>query len=260
MSTEAAQFDEMFTVIAGKSGSIDSLLDNFFGFLERRTDFYVQIPPLQGAAKMGFPKGIPEKMLLKAFKKRKFRMLEESVSAPPVAASSSESASLPTPPVPSKKVDSGSPTALSIAPRITAEGKQVPIGNGGIADTYYWTQTLEEITVYIDVDIGVALRGKDVKCDILPSNLSVKVHDTVLMSGPLDEVVKADDSMWTVSTSSNKSSKSASPTSCQIIVTLEKAVKTWWKYVIVGHPEIDTNMVSHSNFYWVECHQMTMLL
>mmetsp|Transcript_17717 Transcript_17717/g.39784 ORF Transcript_17717/g.39784 Transcript_17717/m.39784 type:complete len:88 (+) Transcript_17717:1-264(+) len=32
----------------------------------------------------------------------------------------------------------------------------------------------------------------------------------------------------------------------QIVITLEKTRKTWWKHVIEGHPEIDTTKVDSS--------------
>ncbi|CAM9305538.1 unnamed protein product [Phaeothamnion confervicola] len=56
---------------------------------------------------------------------------------------------------------------------ITADGKQVPVGNGGVTDRYYWTQTLDETTVYVNVPPGT--RGKDVRCDIGPRHLRLMV-------------------------------------------------------------------------------------
>ena len=64
-----------------------------------------------------------------------------------------------------KPSDQGSTTSKSTEEdrptiRYNKEGKQIPIGNGGICDSYFWTQSLTETTVYVDVPDGT--RGRDV--------------------------------------------------------------------------------------------------
>lgn len=56
------RFDDLFLQIAGQMGGIEPLLDEFFGFLSRKTDFYVEFEPNQ-KAHMGFPKGVNERMV-----------------------------------------------------------------------------------------------------------------------------------------------------------------------------------------------------
>ena len=57
-------FDDVFTQVAGRLGGIQPLLDTFFGFLCRKTDFYVQFDPaVHKNANMGFPPGVAEKMV-----------------------------------------------------------------------------------------------------------------------------------------------------------------------------------------------------
>jgi hypothetical protein len=56
------RFDDVFLQIAGQVGGIEPLLDEFFGFLSRKTDFYVEYNQSQ-RAHMGFPKGVNEKMV-----------------------------------------------------------------------------------------------------------------------------------------------------------------------------------------------------
>ena len=52
----SAKYDEVFANIAGDCGGIQPLLDAFFGFLHRRTDFYVTVE--EGVkAEMGFRRG-----------------------------------------------------------------------------------------------------------------------------------------------------------------------------------------------------------
>ena len=59
--------------------------------------------------------------------------------------------------------------------RLQPDGKLTPLGNGGVGrcGRYYWTQTLGELTVYIDVPGGT--RGKDVSCSIGCRDISVGV-------------------------------------------------------------------------------------
>jgi hypothetical protein len=48
--------------------------------------------------------------------------------------------------------------------------------------------------------------------------------------------VNTSESMWTIS--STKSGEGS-----QVVINIEKIKQTWWKHVIVGHPEIDTSKV-----------------
>jgi hypothetical protein len=41
----------------------------------------------------------------------------------------------------------------------------------------------------------------------------------------------------------------------EVIVTLEKRRKTWWKHVIVGHPEIDTSKVRELHISYTQTFQ-----
>ena len=70
-------FDDIFAEVAGRSGGLEPLLNHFFGFLHRRTDFYVEYDKtIVSKAAMGFPIGVAEKMLLSAF--HKFGMRQEN--------------------------------------------------------------------------------------------------------------------------------------------------------------------------------------
>lgn len=251
-------FDDMLTHIASKAGGIKPLLDTFFSFLERKTDFYVQFDQPVGedkaSYKMGFPKGVAEKMVLQAFRQYKLQDYESVMGTQP-----QQPAGLPSPPqTPSKSAPPSSqaiapstppkssaksqppktPTTTSkvapLTPSYTPEGKQYPIGNGGIGESYYWTQTLRDVTVYIDTAAGC--RGKDVKCEIKAQSLKVSIRGEVVMEGELDGAVLTQESLWTISSTTDSAIQ-------QIVITLEKTRPTWWKHVITTHEEIDTTKV-----------------
>jgi hypothetical protein len=117
--------------------------------------------------------------------------------------------------------------------KANSEGFQIPIGNGGIATNYCWTQTLNEVTVYIDV--SNCIRGKDVKCELTAKLLKLSVLGKVLIEGEFE------DSMWSLNIGElNGEIRENS----EVVITLEKTRKTWWKHVIIGDPEIDTSKVN----------------
>jgi hypothetical protein len=120
--------------------------------------------------------------------------------------------------------------------RYTDDGKQIPIGNGGIGPNYYWTQSLQDLTIYVDVPVGT--RGKDIKCFIEPKKLYLSANGEMLIDGFFEEAIRVDESMWTLNIAANSIP--------QVVITLDKGRKTWWKHIIQGHPEIDTNKVDSS--------------
>jgi hypothetical protein len=153
--------------------------------------------------------------------------LATAASAP---SSAGESASV-APPLPIPSIQNRD---LDISKmRVTEDGKQVPIGNGGYTERYYWTQTLKEVTVFIDI-VEPNVRGKDVQCVIKPRQISLSVRGQEYLNGEMEDAVKVDESMWTMVTADGKS---------QVIITLDKTRHTWWKHVVVGDPVIDTSKV-----------------
>jgi hypothetical protein len=122
----------------------------------------------------------------------------------------------------------------AFTPSYTPEGKQLPIGNGGIEKNYSWTQTLKDLTVYIDIAAGC--RSKEVKCEIKAQSILVQVRGETIIDGALEDVVKVGESMWTLSSTTDSALQ-------QIVVTLDKTRQTWWRRVVAGHEEIDTTKV-----------------
>lgn len=51
------RFDNLYMTIAQEAGGISGLLNSFFSFLIRRTDFFYEADP---GDKMGFPPGMAE--------------------------------------------------------------------------------------------------------------------------------------------------------------------------------------------------------
>lgn len=230
MDEEQEQIDLVLSQLASKAGGVKPLLASVFGFLHRRTDFYVEYDPVESPrATMGFPRGVSNKIVQDAFLQFPFKQYQDMQAQ--VQAQSTEA-----PPSATAGKAGGTSALVAAIPQLVAgSDKQVPLGNGGIGPNYYWTQTLQDATVYVDVAEGT--RGKDVSCEIKAKTFLLTVGGVVLIDGEFEDPVRLDESMWTI----NISSSGTQPP--QVVVTLDKTRKTWWKHAFVGHAEIDTSKV-----------------
>uniref|UniRef100_H3HD16 CS domain-containing protein n=1 Tax=Phytophthora ramorum TaxID=164328 RepID=H3HD16_PHYRM len=117
-------------------------------------------------------------------------------------------------------------------PQLTEQGKQVPVGNGGATPTYTWTQTLEDVSIQMELAQGT--RAKDLNCRIESTKLRVALKsdpDKPLLEGEFPEKIRADESIWSLESNHT------------LNVSLEKIKPTWWASALKGGPEIDTSQV-----------------
>ncbi|OMO93438.1 HSP20-like chaperone [Corchorus olitorius] len=100
--------------------------------------------------------------------------------------------------------------------------------NGLDMETHSWGQSLQEVTINIPVPQGT--KSRDVLCEIKMKNLKVGLKgQTPIIEGELFESVKPTDSYWMMEDQK------------VISVLLTKCDKmTWWKSLVKGGPEIDT--------------------
>lgn len=160
---------------------------------------------------------------------------EEASTEKPVATEASESSS-------NDKKPEAQPTTTTAknmeGVRYNEEGLQIPIGNGGSTPKYKWTQMIDECSVLVGVPEG--LRGKDLDIEITSTSLSVKTKKPLpgqsepltLVEGKLSHKVRADESTWSMEGG-------------VVIITLDKMEKTFWKNVLEGDEEIDTEEVDN---------------
>lgn len=110
-----------------------------------------------------------------------------------------------------------------------------PPGNGGRTDRFVWTQQLSELAVNIPMPAGT--KAKMLTVDITNRHLrvSIKGQATPLIDGEFHKRVIVDDSTWTVEDG-------------ELVLALSKENKMeWWKCVLVGDPEINTQKVQPEN-------------
>ncbi|GMH43716.1 hypothetical protein BSKO_11638 [Bryopsis sp. KO-2023] len=114
------------------------------------------------------------------------------------------------------------------------KGLKPTVGNGAIYDHYSWSQTLGEVTVNVSVPQGI--RAKDLDVDIKKEHLKIAVKgQPPIIDGDLTETVKVEDCLWNM-------------VDGKIELTLQKfSGMSWWKTVIKGDPEINTQKVEPEN-------------
>ncbi|KAI3917596.1 hypothetical protein MKW98_021358 [Papaver atlanticum] len=109
------------------------------------------------------------------------------------------------------------------------DNKRVPNkGNGLDMETYSWTQTLPEVTISVPVPAGT--KSKSVSCEIKKNHLKVGLKgQPCIIDVDFYQSVKVDDCFWSIE--DNKV--------ISILLTKQNQ-KDWWKYLMQGDPEIDT--------------------
>ncbi|GAW82200.1 nuclear movement protein [Plasmodium gonderi] len=114
------------------------------------------------------------------------------------------------------------------------DNEEPPKGNGGVTEKYTWTQTINSLDMYINLDEKV--KTKDIKLDITYKKLFVKVKNEVIIDGEFHKHIKPEDSIWTLEDN-------------RIIhVCIEKLNgMEWWSTVIKGDEEIDVKKIVPEN-------------
>lgn len=119
-----------------------------------------------------------------------------------------------------------------------SKGQKPNAANGGKTDKYEWEQTLNEVTVNIDIPDGI--KSKMLIVDMTPSKLKVGIKGQPLMiDGEFSKPIKADDSLWCIETVKTKRILQLSLT--------KKEGQNWWDSVIKGDAKIDTQKVEPEN-------------
>ncbi|KAG7389019.1 hypothetical protein PHYBOEH_007632 [Phytophthora boehmeriae] len=250
--SETDRFDSMLLTIAQSQRGIEPLLDTVFSFLRRKTDFFTGAEPkviedtiLKSVRKQAalaekdqfHKKQQQEEEKRKKEEARKKAELEKKQKK-------EEAASIPPPSPRFEEITDDEPEPKDAATETATETKEgdeedddgpPPVGNGGKTDKYVWTQTLQEAQVNFTVPDGTKSRQVDV--DIRAGKLKVGLRGgETFVDGPLYNKVKVDDSFWTLEDGN------------RICIYLQKDNQMeWWKTIIQGDAEINTQKVQPEN-------------
>lgn len=108
-------------------------------------------------------------------------------------------------------------------------------GNGLDLEKYAWTQTLQEVNVNVPVPKGT--KSRFVVCEIKKNHLKVGLKgQPPIIEGELYRPVKPDDCYWSIEDQS----------SISILLTKHDQME-WWRCLVKGDPEIDTQKVEPEN-------------
>lgn len=113
-----------------------------------------------------------------------------------------------------------------------------PLGNGGNAmwgeQAMTWTQTLQELDVAVSLPPGI--KSKHLTVELKASKIKVILKPkTVIKEAAFHKKIKPDDSTWTLEDGHLK-----------MYLTKDNQME-WWKNVVEGDPEINTQKVQPEN-------------
>jgi len=257
------RFDGMYMNMAQTIQGIEPLMDSFFGFLRRKTDFFAGATSETAAQEQvlkAFAKNMAraeeekreraakEKKRKAEEEKRKARIEEETGAKQQQKKEKEEESRIEdiTEEAPAASPSAAAPAGSSSS----AEGEKkeddgegtgiVPVHNGAIHDTYRWTQTLQDLMVSIPVPAGT--KAKHLVIEIKKTKLVAKIggKDPIL-DGELWASVKMEDCFWSVEDDASSGGR-------LVNITLTKMNQMeWWRSVVKGEPEINTQKVEPEN-------------
>eukprot|EP01017_Pseudomicrothorax_dubius_P019501 TRINITY_DN2144_c0_g2_i1.p1 TRINITY_DN2144_c0_g2~~TRINITY_DN2144_c0_g2_i1.p1 ORF type:complete len:350 (-),score=145.72 TRINITY_DN2144_c0_g2_i1:149-1117(-) len=244
MAEEEGKYDGIFMTVIQQTQGIDGFFDAVFGFLRRKTDFFSNNQSAEQTivknSKHHYEKWAEAKKKEEEAKKKREEQLqakkkqEEQPAPIPVPAPAAP------PKVEAPKVEAPKqeekPAEQQEEKKEGASDKQLPIGTGGKTDKYTWTQTLEELEVFIPVAENI--KAKMLKVEVTPSRLHVAViGQPPIIDGELFEKVKSDETQWTLESDSKGR---------YIRLNISKLPQQWhwWECVVKGDPCIDTQKIN----------------
>ncbi|RLN88851.1 hypothetical protein BBJ28_00011132 [Nothophytophthora sp. Chile5] len=261
--SDTDRFDGMLLNIAQSQHGIEPLLDTVFSFLRRKTDFFSGAEPqviedtilkcvrkqAALAEKDQFHKKQQEAEKRKLREKKEVarkaaeleKKLKQEVTIPPPSPRFEEITDEEETETKEATPEQVSPAASPAKDEESAKADDEeddgppPAGNGGQTDKYVWTQTLQEAQVNFAVPAGT--KSKQIDVDIRAGKLKVGLRGgETFVDGALYNKVKVDDSFWTLEDGN------------RICIYLQKDNQMeWWKTIIQGDPEINTQKVQPEN-------------
>ncbi|XP_047144233.1 nudC domain-containing protein 3 isoform X1 [Hydra vulgaris] len=256
-SEEMSKFDDVFLGILQHCGKIEPFLESIFNFLSRKTDFFHLMHSKDD--KLGFPPGVAEKVLLTIFKKYQSEVLKtdplynknKQKKEPVNDVSLSKKSSTNEDDVPmvsnyveikntQQKDEKGEKIKDKNNKGSTSELMSSECYNGGVENTYTWSQNLTDVDIKVPVPSSIK-KSSDVTIKIQSNSLKVFLNkhpcqesgfdNPILIDGELTNRIKIEDSMWSLEPGKH------------ILINLEKCQHKWWTSVIVGAKEIDKQSI-----------------
>ncbi len=238
------KFDGVLTQMVQMNKGYEGFFDSVFGFLRRKTDFYSDHKKAQDICFKTAEKHLKmyhkDKMERdKADKEKQERLKQKQQAEDKNQNVKPKKLQKPVKkPEVKKNLESSETKKDEEKKDGPAPGKILPNkGNGSKTDTYYWTQTLEEVQLIIILEKHIKAKMLDVQLGLNSIHIAKKDGSQVYISGEWFDLIDIDDSTWTISTDSNSKI-------LEVTITKKKTTMTWWDCVIKGEQQIDTQKIN----------------
>lgn len=226
---------------------MESFLDVFFGFLFRKTDFYITMKDPE--QRYGFPDGVSQQLITNNFNKyrnlvKKMEEQAEKNERQKVMKKQEEKKEVAEIEEQAKKAGSikqgvpkkvGPPREI---PKNQEAFQKIPESyNGAVRDRYSWSQNYDDIDILVPVATNI-VKGHQVKVTISRKHLFVSIYNEekekmdVVIDDDLKYEILKDESMWSLEGGKN------------IQITLTKDTNFWWNSLLVREEEIDIQKIS----------------
>ena len=218
------QYDGVFHKLLAEKQGYDGFFDEVFGFLRRKTDFFTDFKKAEAVIAKSGEKHVKLLNAQKAKKKETPVPKKQEPPKPKPKETKKAETPKPAPTKPQEKTDSD-----KLAPNS---------GNGGQTDTYYWTQTLEEVSLTVPLVDNLGKRNMIIELTTTHCYISTKDKSTVYINDEWCENIHADDTIWLIEEDS-KGNKLLS-----ITITKWRNDMKWWDRVVKKEPKIDTSKIN----------------
>jgi len=249
MESEDEKFDGIFLGLAQQHGGVPELLDSFFSFLGRKTDFFIGGSSQQAKEVLenAFRKHeqraldlLKKKQRAEEERKRKqTETMKEEKQSRVVEITDEEEKQILAEKQNKQLLHSEIKTQIKSSEEQKDEeqdGKLLPnTGNGSQTEKYRWSQVLSEVEALIPVPSGTKARQLDVIIESSRLKIGFK-GNTPIVEGDFHKPVKRDECTWTISDGK------------EVVLTLVKYNEMeWWSQLLRGEPEISTTKITPEN-------------
>ncbi|XP_066155769.1 nudC domain-containing protein 3 [Euwallacea fornicatus] len=228
--------DDMLFHMLSDCKTLPLFLDHIFGFLRRRTDFYIETS--DSTSQLGMPKGFAQHLVRSAYVKWRpkqqdeIEILQENEIPQPIV----EEEVFATEEVVSEEViDSvdnmviGTIVAPSAEPELTKSHNIMfsisEYYNGSILKNYCWTQSIGDVDVTVIIPENV--RSKDLKVSISSQKVSITtLKGDSFFEGELCQTCKSNDVFWSLDKQ-------------KLQIHLDKVKERWWDCLLTSETRLD---------------------
>jgi len=240
--------DMLFQITKEIGRGCDGLLEEVFGFLFRRTDFFYVMEP---GGNMGFPPGQAINKVIYFFNKfqelhfkripydpsieqRWEKYQKEMQEKRKEEEERKKEAEKKKEEAPEEEMREPQTQVKEEPSQIEEKFKRISTYNGDVLDRYSWGQGVWDVTVQLDLPPGT--KPKMLTVEMTPSNICVRLKgdEEPLLEGEFFDRIKVEHSFWSVEDDS------------YLMLNLEKAREVIWATVLKGDREIDTKNVDNA--------------